>query len=371
MTNLDKRTILKIGLSSAASWAWGTSLIMGQQIAQEKGSEAFWIWALVNALTLAVFAWLYNHKKIKPEIYKSKLVKSIAIVIQMFCLVVQLNFINQILMSLIDDSMVSYALTFIIGSIFILGMYGKGLRASIFTDVFQWIIAIITIFIILAVAIIQDAPHIQLAVSDGSDITWAVWSALVLLAGPIGDVQHWQRAESDNTGKGYYAGAVFFFMYMCLIYAMAHFEFNGLMNMILLITVLCITTSTIDSIAVAMHEMGNKKIGTIVCMAICVGWGLLASIGMVQLWSSFGVIRVVFAVGILILPLCAMRKYEIVMPTLVMTLVTITIFTALGSIGIDNVFGILCMITALAMVAYLFASLFKGTSTLLIKEVAT
>lgn len=36
MTN-ENLSFKRIGASSAASWAWGTSLIMGQQIAQEKG----------------------------------------------------------------------------------------------------------------------------------------------------------------------------------------------------------------------------------------------------------------------------------------------------------------------------------------------
>lgn len=362
------RNMIKIGMSSAASWAWGTSLVMGMQIAQEKGDGAFWIWAIANALTLAVFGWLYNHDKIKPEIYKSKFVKCIAIVIQMFCLVVQLNFINQILGDLIDNSTLTYVITFAVGAIFVLAMYHKGLIASIFTDVIQWAIALLSIAIIIIVGACQGVPNIDMAVSATSDITWGIWSALVLFAGPIGDVQHWQRAEADKTKKGYYVGAMFFFVYMCLIYGMAHYEFNSLMSIILLVAVLCVTTSTIDSIAVAMHEMGNKKVGTLVCMLICVGWGLLASIGMVSLWSSFGVIRVVFAVGILILPFCAMRRLNVGLPVLTATLVTIIAFTYLGNIGIDNVFGKLCMVTALAMLVYLFASLFKGTSTLLIKE---
>ena len=62
MTN-EKLSLKKIGASSAASWAWGTSLIMGQQIAQEKGIIAWIIWAVCNTLTLALFGWLYNKKK--------------------------------------------------------------------------------------------------------------------------------------------------------------------------------------------------------------------------------------------------------------------------------------------------------------------
>lgn len=46
---------VKSGVSAAASWAWGTSLIVGMEIAQTKGRAAWGIWATANAATLAVF----------------------------------------------------------------------------------------------------------------------------------------------------------------------------------------------------------------------------------------------------------------------------------------------------------------------------
>lgn len=359
------RTTFKVGMSSAASWAWGTSLIMGQQIAQQKGPEAFWIWAIANSLTLAIFLWLHNHDFIKPEIYRSKLIKAIAIVIQLFCLVVQLNFINQILNSLIDDSTLCYAITFATGAFFVLAMYTRGLKASIFTDVAQWSIALVTICIILAVGITQDVPRFEFAVTGGSEYLWAIWSAIILIAGPMGDVQHWQRAEADPTKKGYYLGAFLFFIYMCLIYAMACFHFNDLMNWILLITVLCVTTSTIDSIAVATHEMGGKKIGTAVCLFICAVWGVLADIGMVTLWSSFGVIRVVFAVAILTLPFCLLAKKSqnalaVGTGAIAVTALTLVVFIWTKSITVTNLFGMACAVVAFGLLVYLAAVLTCG-----------
>lgn len=342
---------------------------MGQQIAQQKGPEAFWIWAIANSLTLALFVWLHNHHFIKPEIYRSKLIKAIAIVIQLFCLVVQLNFINQILGNLIDDSGLTYAITFITGCVFVIAMYSRGLKASIFTDVAQWSIALITIGIILAVGVTQGVPRYEFAITGQSEYLWAIWSAIILFAGPMGDVQHWQRAEADETKKGYYLGAFLFFLYMCLIYAMANFHFNDVMNWILLATVLCVTTSTIDSIAVATHEMGGKKIGTAVCLIICAVWGVLADIGMVTLWSSFGVIRVVFAVSILILPFCLMASKEsdttrkaglVGAGAIIATACTLGIFIWTKSITVTNFFGMACAIFAFALLAYVAVILFFG-----------
>ena len=125
------------------------------------------------------------------------------------------------------------------------------------------------------------------------------------------------------------------------------------MNVILLITVLCITTSTIDSIAVATHEIKDKKVGTLVALAMCVSWGLFVKIGMIDLWSSFGVIRFAFAAGILVLPLCLKGKIKITIPILTVVTVIMVVFAILGQITITNIAGIISFAIAMVIVVYL------------------
>ena len=48
------------GITTAASWAWGVSVIVGIQVFQQKGIEAFAIWAAANSLTLALLGWLFT-----------------------------------------------------------------------------------------------------------------------------------------------------------------------------------------------------------------------------------------------------------------------------------------------------------------------
>lgn len=348
-----KKSFWRIGFSSAASWAWGTSLIMGQQIAQQKGLVAWIIWAVCNSLTLALLGLLYNKEIITPEIYNRKEVKAIALIIQLFCLLVQLNFINQQLLKLMDNSVLAYIITMAIGFFFTLMVFKKGLPTSINTDIIQWLLAIVTIIVIVAIGIITDVPKQEFAKTSGSGILWGVWSGLILFAGPIGDVQHWQRLTADESKKAYYLGAGLFAMYMLLILGMAFFEFSKIMNVILLITVLCITTSTIDSIAVATHEIKDKKIGTLVALAMCVSWGLFVKIGMIDLWSSFGVIRFAFAVAVLILPLCLKGKIKITAPILAVVTAIMIVFAVLGQITITNIAGIISFAIAMVIVVYL------------------
>ena len=352
MRENKKLGMFKIGSSAAASWAWGTSLIMGQQIAQEKGIIAWIIWAVCNSLTLALFGWLFNKKKITPETYERKEVKIIALIIQLFCLLVQLNFINQQFTLITGNSTVAYLITTAIGFFFTLIVFKKGLPTSIKTDVGQWLGAIISIIIIVGIGLITKAPLQTFAPTTGKGILWGVWSGLILFSGPIGDVQHWQRAEVDKSKKAYYLGAGLFAMYMLLILGMAFFKFTPIMNWILLIAVLCVTTSTIDSIAVALHKLGNKKVGTGVALLLCVVWGLFVKMGMIELWSSFGVIRYVFAIAILLLPYCLKGKKFTLIPIL-LTFISMIVFSVLGQITINSIAGVISFGVATLILGYL------------------
>lgn len=296
----EGRHATRIGISASASWAWGTSLVLGMQICQQKGMGAFAIWAGANTLTLVLFGFLMNREIIKPKVFDNRLIKIVAIAIQMFCLIIQLNVINQTLGNFIDNPVVTYALASAIGIVTVLAMFKHGLPSSIKADRVKWALVMAAIGVIIVMGLVMPVNQMNFPISGADDLWWAVWSACILLSGLIGDVQHWQRALADETNRGYYWGALFFGIYMVGIWGMAHFEFNTAMNVVLLIACLGVTVSTINSIAVAMHEVGGKKIGTAISIAICLLWGLGVGIGIIELWSNFGIVRVCFAVIIIV-----------------------------------------------------------------------
>ena len=303
-----KYSTIAIGVSSAASWAWGTSLIVGMQIAQQKGLTAWFIWAIANSITLAIFGELSRTGILGRKVFNLKPIKWAALLIQCLCLIIQMNIIFEVLQKFGLGWWESYGTASGIGIIFTMWMYRYGLITSIKTDVWQWIIAMLSIISIIGIGLYNNVPHIVFPDSSISDILWGIWSACILLSGPIGDVQHWQRAEIDTNGTGYRYGAVFFALYMVMILVMACFEFIPIMNGILLIAVLCVTSSTIDSIAVAMHEISNKQIGTMVALFICLFWGVFAEIGVLSLWSHAGIYRVGFALLILFIAYKSITK---------------------------------------------------------------
>ncbi len=291
---------IKIGVSAAASWAWGTSLVLGQQICQQRGLGAFAIWAVANTMTMVLFAVLMNRGVIKPTVFDNPIIKTVAIIIQMFCLIVNLNAIYQTVFPFLDNGLETYAITSAVGIAFTMAMFKHGLPSSIKADLVKWFIVMVSICLIVALGVVQGAPTRTFPVSGGSDLMWAVWSAAILLSGLIGDVQHWQRALADKTKRCYYNGAIFFGIYMLGVLAMAYFEFSPAMNVLLLIACLGVTVSTINSIAVAMHEVVDKRVGTAITVFICLAWGIGINIGLIELWSNFGIVRVCFAITIVV-----------------------------------------------------------------------
>ena len=290
---------MKLPLSIVASWAWGTSLIVGMQIAQQKGLLAWTIWATANCLTLILFGLLTRTGFLTRKVFDYKAIKWAALGIQIFCLIIQLNILNTIAVQMGASNEMAYLFSSALGIIFTLWMYKHGLETSIWTDKWQALITAFLLIIILAIGLCSDVRMLTHPESSGSDILWGIWSACILFSGPIGDVQHWQRADVAGKSHAFTIAGVLFAIYMLLVLAMSFFEFNWLMNILLLLAVIGVTTSTIDSIAVSLHEIANRNIGTAVALFVCVFWGVFASIGIIDLWSKAGAFRVAFALSII------------------------------------------------------------------------
>lgn len=298
---------MKLALSITASWAWGTSLIVGMQIAQQKGLAAWFIWAIANCFTLVLFGWLTRCGYLKKEFFNNKILKCCAIGIQIICLIVNLNILNLVASDLGASPTNAYLFATGIGLIFVLWMYPHGLSTSIWTDKWQAILTACVLVGIIVLGLNNDAPLREHPISTLSDIEWAFYSSLILLSGPIGDLMHYQRAEVAKSNEYTVAGGLFA-IYLAMVLCMSYLTFTPTMNMLLLLAVIGVTSSTIDSIAVALHEMVNKKIGTLVGCFIAVVWGVFSQMGIIELWSKAGAFRILFALTLLIIGFIVWRK---------------------------------------------------------------
>lgn len=295
---------LYLGSSIAISWAWGTSLILGMQIAQTKGIDAFGIWASANCFTLVLFGWLYRKGFIFEEVLNKPVVKIFTNLIQIFCLIIQLKILNETLLNFVSP-ISAYLLSASMGIGLTLLMYYRGLAESIRTDLFQGILTITTLCVMAYLC--MDKASLPILRSTTPDITWGLWSACILLSGIMTDIQHWQRAKVNKAFAFECAGLIFA-IYLSLVYFLSKFEFDSTLNTLLLVVVIGVTTSTIDSIAVALHRDFGKKNGTLIGLGICLGFGLLLELSVLSIWSYFGSIRV--ALALYILYWCTVNRHD-------------------------------------------------------------
>lgn len=299
---------LYLGTSIAISWAWGTSLILGMQIAQTKGVGAFLLWAAANCLTLVLFGQLYKRGIVTEKILDKPGIRPAMLVIQCFCLLIQMKVLYDVLLPFCSNQLVAQGITSMVGILFVLAMFRKGLSTSVFTDNFQGALTVIALVGMLGACLYEAVPGVPLPSSDGDAMLWASWSGCILLSGIITDLQHWQRAKLDTHRYAFETAAGLFAFYLSLVFLLSTFQLNALAQGLLLVAVLGVTTSTIDSIAVALHTMAGKVIGTAVGVVLCITWSLFVSVGLLSLWSYAGIFRVALAVVILSLGIYSYRR---------------------------------------------------------------
>lgn len=96
------------GMSLAANWAWGTSLIVGMELVQTKGVIPFAIWAVANSMALPLFGFLAYRIKYLERIITSKPVTAFTTIVLVFCIWIQMNAIYQQTLVLTDNRWENY-----------------------------------------------------------------------------------------------------------------------------------------------------------------------------------------------------------------------------------------------------------------------
>ena len=69
------------------------------------------------------------------------------------------------------------------------------------------------------------------------------------------------------------------------------FDITTEVRLFLILPLLMLSTSTIDSLAVAMHTCINKYVGTLVLIIICAGWWIFLDNQALDVWNYHGIVR--------------------------------------------------------------------------------
>ena len=293
---LKKNSTLFYAMSLAASWAWGTSLVVGMETMQTKGVIPFIIWAIANSLAIPLFGFIAYRIPNLEKVVNSKIVMIFTTIVSVFCLWIQLNAIYQYLCNLsFMTEITSKIVSITIMVLMTIALYKNGLLKSIFIDNPLWSLCYV---LLIALAICGFAGNVETyniaKYTNQSEIFWALNSCLILFSGPIMCIQNWQMAEilkKENKMKAHYLAGVLFAIYMTFIGILANFKFNGIMNIILIFVVLCVALSTADAAIVGIQKIANKKWGTIISLLAIAVWNWVIPMGVMGLWTTMGNMR--------------------------------------------------------------------------------
>lgn len=283
-------------MSLAASWAWGTSLVVGMQTIQEKGIIPFLIWAIANSLALPLFGFIAYRIPNLSKVVNSKIVTFFTTIVMVFCLWIQMNAIYQYLNNLnfITD-IASKIISIAIMIFMVIALYKDGLVKSIFIDNPLWFLCYALLFVLLILGFVFQVERYSLvSVVNKKEISWALNSCIILFSGPIMCIQNWQMAEklkAENKMKAHYTAGLLFALYMAFVGCLGYFHFNGIMNIILVLVVLCVSLSTADAAIVGLQKIAGKKNGVIIALIAIALWKFVSSMGVMELWTTMGNMR--------------------------------------------------------------------------------
>ena len=298
----QRHMLFYYAMSMAASWAWGTSLIVGMQIVQDRGILPFVIWAVANSLSLPLFGFIAFKLPNLNDIIKTKPVMLFTTAVQCFCLWIQMNAIYEILTKYnIAGELVSKGVAIAIAVFFLFALFKNGLMRNVSTDQPIWSICYIAMVVIAIIGFASGNGFQSIPlVNSNEDISWALYTCIVLFSGPLMDIQNWQLARKvyeEKRMKSYYLAGVLFAVYMVLVFVLAYLKFNRAMDIIMVLAIVCVATSTINNAIVGVQEIAGRKVGFGIAALCIVAWQIVIPMGVMGLWLTMGTARIYVSIA--------------------------------------------------------------------------
>ena len=288
------KLVINYALSLAAGWAWGVSLIVGMQTMQTKGLLPYVIWATANSLALPVFGYVSFRIRKLHSVIDSKPVQMFNTLIMVFCLLIQMNAIYDILSGTqLFSEKICKGVPILIALLMAVGLFRNGLMRNVFLDKPLWLTCYVLLLLLLLWGVIFHLPRYEVgAYYETKDIYWALNSCLILFAGPFMNIQNWQMAEKLHKEQcleiSHVLAGVFFAFYMFLIALLSLFHFSKTMLVLQACAIVCITATTMDASVVGMQKIAGNKIGLGIAILTILFWQSFVSMGALELWTIMG-----------------------------------------------------------------------------------
>jgi hypothetical protein len=300
----------------AASWSWGVSVLVGAGILWSHGVAAFGIWCVANVLALPLFGAVAARLPAFKRLLWTRPVIAAMLAIQLLAYWMNMQGLYEASTGGIDfetHALVrpSLAMPVVIVLTIVLAVfiYRRGFAGSVATDLGQYALQIAGCLAIIALALVSTVERPAVATSGVGDVRWALWGGLGLLSGPFLDAQQWQRFDAGSARAALWGG-LWFGVYLALVAVVAVYlgAATPLLSVLLLVVVLAVATSTIDSASAAFqYLLGNRRRALVVGVGAALAWPIVVDVGIVSLWTYYASARAV-VVGCLLLVAVAIQR---------------------------------------------------------------
>lgn len=316
----------RVGLSCAASWAWGPSIAATLGIIFVIGWDAGIFWAIGNIFGLPVFIYIYTKFPELKYTFRLRGLLAFLVLIQFFAfwnnqqLIYELATNQQGNVELYNlmGEIQAVALAMGIAILAAAFIYLYGLPGSMTTDLGQYLFMLGGPLAISAIAILYydvtpSMSHWAVAGGWGQFPTnpldfifyeasgwwWGIIGMVSYLGHPYVDSQQWQRIEQAPTIRTGLWMSLFFGAYLMSVVLMASIlqpATEGLLTLtaILLVTGIAVASATLDSASAAMQRLtGNNKIALLFSAFAVITWPLVYEFGVVAIWGMYAVGRLI------------------------------------------------------------------------------
>lgn len=276
----------KLGISSAASWAWGVSLGVSFSILKTMGLYSFLPWAICNVLALfiyGVFVAKYpGYINLKDNIF----IKLAMVGIQIFCI-----WINIKIMATYIGA--GWATT--VAAIVFLLTYRYKFKFSVESDQWQYL----TMVGGLVLVVLTGKFNLNVLNYQPVNANWVIPACIGLLAGPFLDGQQFQRAEEIKGVFPWFLASLAFGLYLSLVF-LAFLSQGAISQVLFAIIIIAVATSTLDSCIAALQDLSGDILAIIISIIALFSWPLFATKTATQIWTWYATARIFVVVPMIL-----------------------------------------------------------------------
>ncbi|MBW2084455.1 MAG: hypothetical protein JRI54_00265 [Deltaproteobacteria bacterium] len=286
----------KLGISAAASWAWGVSLGVSFSILKTMGLHSFLPWAVCNILSLFIYGAFVRKYPGYIKLKNSIFIKLAMIGIQIFCIWINIR----IMATYIGNG---WATT--VATIIFLLTYKYKFKFSVESDQWQYLAMVGG----LVLVILTGKFNLNVLNYQPVNVSWVVSACIGLMAGPFLDGQQFQRAERIKGVNPWLLASLAFGLYLSLVF-FAFLSQGAISQILFAIIIIAVATSTLDSCIAALQDLSGDILAVVISVAALFSWPLFATKTATQIWTWYATARIFIVMPMILYTVWGYRRWN-------------------------------------------------------------